>query len=269
MKKGQKAKLSLGYDGNNKELYLGRIVGVKPETPFLIEMEDEMWTLKQKNVSKAYPKVSLNQLLRDIITPLGIVYECSQDINLGKIRIEKTTIAKVLEMLKDNYGIYSFFIGEVLHVGTPNLSGFDYASQSPIAFDFQKDIPKDSASLSYVSSDDRKLRIDAVGFTTDNKVIKATIGEQDGEVHTLHYYGITEEAELRQRALADQKRMQVSGYKGVFTAFGTHIVKHGNVVSLKDNEYPEREGNYRVESVKTTFGLAGFRQEIELGARIS
>ena len=267
LKKGQKVRFKVGYDGNNKELYSGRITGVKPETPFLVECEDEMWTLKQKNVSKSYAKVSLKQLLTDILTPLGIPFQSNQTINLGKIRIEKSTVAKLLEMLKEKYGIYAFFIGETLHVGTPYLSGFEYANQTPIVFDFQKIVSLES--LEYVSSEDRKLKIEAIGFTASNQVIKTEIGDEDGELHTLHYYGIADEKDLKDKALADQKRLQVSGYKGSITALGKPIVVHGNVVTLKDNEYPEREGNYRVESVETTFGVAGFRQVIELGTQIS
>ena len=267
---GDSAQISTGYDGLNRLIFEGYLSSIKPQTPFTLEMEDEMWRLKQTTFSGAYSSVSLQQLLSDMLTPKGVDFHAPQSIHLGKRRFEKMTIAKVLERLKEEYGVFSFFVRKKLYVGTPYLLGFQYAeSRLPLRFHFQSNIIREETTLEYVSQEDRKIKVEAISILGNNKTLKATIGDADGETHTLHYYGIESEAELKQHAEADYARMCVAGYKGHFATYGNANVAHGMVVSLADNEYPEREGNYLVEAVETTWGIGGYRQKITIGTQIS
>jgi hypothetical protein len=267
LKSGKKARLEFGYDGNHFHQYQGYIRAVKPETPFQVELEDATWLLKQTSFSASYNQVSLTQLLQEMLTPLNISFIAPQTLALGKIRIEKTSIAKVLQHLKDNYGLFSFFVKNILYVGTPYLSGFQYADQSPVIFDFQQNII--SSNLEYSDQNDRKIKIEAIGIQANNQTIKTTIGDPDGETHTLHYYQINTESELKQHAEADYQRLNVSGYKGDFLAFGLPAVTHGMQARIQDSQFPERGGVYKIDSVESTFDTQGIRQKIELGIKIS
>lgn len=71
------------------------------------------------------------------------------------------------------------------------------------------------------------------------------------------------------KAIADDEieRLKYDGYKGSLTIFGNSF-NHGDIINLKDDSYPERNGRYLIKKVVTTFGQNGFRQKLELDTKI-
>jgi hypothetical protein len=72
------------------------------------------------------------------------------------------------------------------------------------------------------------------------------------------------------KAIADEEieRLRYEGYRGTFTTFGAPRIEHGDVIDLRSDAYPERDGRYLVRAVTTTFGVGGFRQEVTLDSKI-
>ena len=79
--------------------------------------------------------------------------------------------------------------------------------------------------------------------------------------------------------LFDLEKYNYVGFKGKFITLGIPVfswqspaainpIIFGNIISLTDSVLKERNGNYLVKSVKTTFSVdAGFRAELELHFR--
>ena len=115
----------------------------------------------------------------------------------------------------------------------------------------------------------KKKRI-SVFVTKDLKGNPIIANEEtfEGEKRTLYLWNIKSENELFKQAAANLNRYYYEGFYGSFTTFGLPFVKHGDNAVIRDNILPERNGTYKIKSVKYTFGQSGFRQEIELDIRV-
>lgn len=274
LKNGQTGKIELGYNWDFITEFEGYITRIKPELQFEIMFEDAMWQLKQTTFSGSYSKVSLKQLIADLMEKaqkdrkMNFRYDVLCEMSLGKMRIEKVSVAEVLKELKDKYGIYSFFREGILKIGLPHIEGFQYNNgKAPIKFGFQHNIAANN--LEYIKKEDRKIKVKAISILGNNKKIETEAGDPDGEVHTFYRYGIETEKELKIQVENEIAGLKRDGYKGSFTAFGMPYVHHGDSVELFDYHYPERQGIYKCEGTKITFGRNGFRREITLGTKIS
>lgn len=62
-----------------------------------------------------------------------------------------------------------------------------------------------------------------------------------------------------------QYRMNYAGYEGHITGFLQPFCLPGYKAMVVDNQYPERNGHYMVESTEVSFGVGGARRVVELG----
>jgi hypothetical protein len=255
IKRGDKIKVYLGYNDENTLVFIGYIKNIKASIPIEITCEDSMYLLKQKSYTESYETVTLKDLLQNVCG--DIPFE-TIDFTFNNLRITKATPAEIFDSLNSDYGLPFYFVGEKLYAGLniwpENTTQYDFV--------FQKDII-DHDSLEYNLADTISLKVVAVSMDDNNNKTEIEVGDTDGEQRTFYYYNITQE-QLETIANTELERLKYDGYRGTFTTFGTPVVKHGDAIKLTDNLYPEREGIYLVKSVKTTFGLQGYRQEIEL-----
>ncbi len=260
IKVGDSIAIKLGYKGDNKTEFEGFVTKIVTDTPVIISCEDAMWKLKQISVNKVFKNTSLKDLLTAII-PTEFEFDAA-DLQLGTLVIENSTVAKVLQTLKDDYGIYSYFKGNKL------ISGKIYLDNTEqVEYGFEKNII--SHDLSYVTADDLKIKITTESIKRDGTKLTVSVGDDDGEESKLIYSGINSESELKKLAELDLERLKVSGYKGTITTFGVPNVEHGYTAYLESNQYPERAGYYYVDSVSTTFDTNGFKRTIKIGGMAS
>ncbi|CAM1365900.1 hypothetical protein [Tenacibaculum xiamenense] len=104
----------LGYQGRRNLAFKGIIRDVKGGVPVTLICEDDMYHFKTKMISYSNKNASLKSIVESfgsITNAKGetIGIDCKEGINLGTFITEKPmTPVKVLEKLKDDYGIYSF-----------------------------------------------------------------------------------------------------------------------------------------------------------------
>jgi len=255
--KGDKVIVKLGYDDVLNTEFEGYVAGVKPNVPLEISCEDEMYKLKTGSLKKSWRNVNLSEVIK-FITPSYTtdIYEAE----LGSFSINNETPAQVLMRIKDTYGLYSYFKDKVLVCGKV----YSLISNKEHAYHFQQNII--SHSLEYRKKDELKIKVKAISTSGDNSKIEVEVGDKDGEEHTLNFYKLSK-TELEKRAREEMIKLGYDGYKGTFTSFGIPQAKHGDKAILSDAEYKERSGSYAIFGVKTTFGISGFRREIELGQK--
>jgi len=260
IKKGDAIKIELGYDGNLNTEFDGYVTRIKANTPVEIQCEDQMWLLKKTNLVMSWDSVNLQEMIRNI-TPGAVDIGNVLDLELGSFRINNVTPAKVLEVLREKYGLVSFFRNGSLNVGFP------YPAIPEIkVYNFQSNIAK--SNLEYKLDDDLALRVRAISIMPDNTKIEIELGDPEGEVRTLHYYNISDKAELKKIAESQIGLLKAKGYRGNFEGFGVPVVEHSNGVRIEDNEYPERAGTYFVDSVIAMFGVRGYRRRMICGRKI-
>lgn len=259
IKRKQKVTVRLGYDDKNETVFVGYVRDIGVKFPVEIICEDSMYLLKTGEVTLYNKSIDLEGLLKEII-PSGIEYVVTGNRQLGEFRISQVTPAKVLDYLKEKYYVFSFFVGEVLHVGLRYVP-----EVKPVhKMRFDRNIIIENSDLSYRFREDVKIQIKAVIIGTDNKRQELREGDPDGEVRTLHYYN-TPLSDVKELLKAEIDRLKYTGYRGNFETFGTPFIKHGDIVDFFDPNYPEREFNRAfVKAVDTTFGTDGYRQKITI-----
>ena len=263
LKKGDKVNVKLGYNDRNQRVFTGYLTNIHADLPIMLECQDEMWRLKQGAFTKSYRNVKLSQLLKDMLTPLSIKYKVVAEHDLGMFRTKgNPTPAKVLDELRKNYFIKFFFRDGIFYAGLAYVASL----QKEHSIRFNRNVTDNS--LEYVRKEDVKLKIKCVILSADNKKEEFEIGDDDGEVRTIHHYNVSK-AEMKKLCTAEMERLRYDGYRGTLTIFGEPFIQHGDVVSLFDPDAPERKGRYLVKKVTTSFNEQGYRQTLDIETKVS
>ena len=261
-RRGDKVSISLGYDGGFTEEFNGYISNVSADVPITVKCEDGMWILKQTPVNLSLPKVSLVELLKQIV-PASFSVE-SVDFNLGAVRFSNMTVATVLDELKKEYGIYSYVIGDKLFCGKI-YDRNDSLETLTINIDKQA-LP--NHNLEFKSADDIFIKIKAVSTLTDGSKIEAEYGDEGGEIQQLTYFNIEDKNELKQLAKADYYRLKVDKLIGTFTMFGAPSLIHGSKIELQSERHEQINGIYFIEALKKDFNDSPkYHQRITIGGK--
>jgi hypothetical protein len=257
IKKDTPLSISFGLDGKNSQWFKGYITQLHSGIPIVLDCQDEMWQLKKGEFTKSYEKVTLKQLLKDML-PKTMEYEIVADYDLGQWRITKATPAQVLEKLSKDYFIRFWFRDGVLYAGLAII---------PKLQKFHKIKYVISNQLEYIRKDDVKLLLKGVIMMPDNKKVEVEIGDKDGEIRTYHKYNISE-SEMKRFLTQELETLKYDGFRGSFETFILPDIRHGDIVILPKIYDLEDDGRYLVKKVTKSFRGLAARQVVELERRI-
>ncbi|MBA9078936.1 hypothetical protein [Rufibacter quisquiliarum] len=266
---GMPVEVWLGYDGILRKEFSGYVRSISPKIPFEVECEDEVYHLKRKTVNNSWRSISLRNLL-EYLMPHAVLSANIPNVILSPFRLNKVTVADALRKLKEEYLMCAYFRDGRLFVGLPYT---EFSSQSGVPggaaiYDFAKNIASEG-SLTYRNKEDVRLRAKVVNILKNNTRQQIEVGDPDGELRTLTFRNASaNESELRKLAERELEKYKFEGYRGSFTGFGLPYISHSGTIELRDSRYPQRAGRYVVDSVNTTFGVDGFRREIEIGKAV-
>ncbi len=250
----------LGYNAGLSPVFEGYVRDISAKIPIEVICEDAMYLLKSGEISLSYKSVKLSQLLADLIGD-KVPYRVVADHSLGRLRIHRATRSKVIDELRQKYFIKMFFRAGVLYAGlaiVPEL-------QSTHRIKFELQVIENS--LEFRRKEDIRIKLKGIIINRDNSKKEVEVGDDDGEVRTFHYYDVPVNT-VNDLLKKEAERLKYDGYRGSFTTFGYPQVKHGDIVELTSDEYPERDGSYVVKKVDMSFGMNGFRQTIEIESRV-
>lgn len=258
--RGDKVKIEAGYFPKQKVLFEGYISKISNNIPIEIQCEDEMFLLKQKiSPNLSFEDVNLRTLMARVLVNTNQPFRAI-NANLGMVRIQEASIGKVLNTLRDKYGLYSFIRDGVLLVGLPYYP--DDAIEQTILFERQ--IIENN--MQYLRSEDVKVKVKGVLISGATQQ-EISVGDEMGDLRTVFQYSGTLD-ELRRLCNSYLEQMNYTGWYGKFTTFLEPRMRHGDYVRLVSYKLPERNGTYLIKSVDTTFGINGGRQIVELERRI-
>lgn len=255
--RGNAISIELGYDGNLVNVFGGYITRIYPGVPLRIEAQDEAYKLRQSTYNLSYKSVNLRQLAADIAPGYNIE---ARDIELGKFIVRDVSAAKVLQELRSKYSLPSFFRDNTLYIG----SAYPLTNPPVHRYDFRENVDGDRSRLEWRGADDYKLQVKAISILADNTKIETTVGESGGETRTMHFAGITSEAELKKLAQERLSSIRVEGLSGSLMTFGSPRPQHGDIAELLNNPFNDNEGRYYIDKVVTRFG-DGYSHELTLG----
>lgn len=256
---GDRVIIHLGYGGENKKLFEGYITSVSADIPIRITCEDEMWRLKRISVNYANPDVTLEQMLHDICP--GYKIDALEGVKLGSVRFAKTTVAKVLEKLQSDFNLYTWFNNGVLTCGKYYATG-----NSLVRYNLERNVVDNN--LVYKNKEDIVLKITGTSIMPNGDKLEAEIGEDGGDTMQLTYYNVTPVSELEKRIKEDYDAAHRDAYDGSLTGYGLPQPQTGGKGFIKSTLYPDREGTYYIDGVRTSWDNGGFRQEVAFGGRV-
>jgi hypothetical protein len=273
-KVGDPIKVELGYNSTLNTEFEGYLAKILPRQPFELVAEDAIYQLKRSDsITKSYKTVKLRALLAELVP--GVTLDSGMpDIVIENFLIERATKAQVLLELKEKYGLAVYFRAGKLHAGLAYFEKVAVKSK----FHLQKNVVSDD--LQYQTDTDVRMKVKVILMGSDNGKYSFEIGDQDGEVRTLHYQyrgalrkktqALENDLKKQYTPLAqnDLKKFKFTGYRGSLTAFGLPYVVHSQSVEVEDGRYSERKGSYLVDEVRTTWGTGGFRRQITLGPKV-
>lgn len=257
IKKGDAVIVQIGYNDTLNTVFEGFVSRVKPSVPVVIEVEDAMWKLKQIEINDTAKNETVKSFLERNLP--GYTIDCF-DIELPRFVANKITAAKLLDQLKSDYGLYSFFRRGKLVVGKQ----YDPADYLVHIAQFNYNIAEDS--LEYTAKEDVKIKVTAISNMASGEKIEIELGDPEGEDRTLNFYNLPK-PELQKIAEKEMERLMYDGYRGDLTIFGEPFTRTGDVLELRDAEETDKTGRYWIDGVNYMFGIGGFRQQIKLGAR--
>lgn len=258
--KGSAVTIKLGYESTGlTEIFNGFVSRVLPNVPLEIHCEDLMWKLKQHKVTENAKNETFQSYLSKVL-PYPV--DCFE-IKLPKFVVVNMTGAKLLNQLKEDYGFPIFVRNGKIVVGkqydpsnkVKHIFVIDNSDKSNIK----------SQKLEYKDENDVVLKVTAISNLSNGKKIEVEIGEDGGDSKTMNFFDLQKD-ELTKIATEYLKKLMYKGFRGQITVFGHPIVKHGDVVELRNDQESDKTGVYWVDGVTTEFGVNGFQQTIKIGS---
>jgi len=263
-KRGDAVVIKMGYE-TPVEVFQGFVTKVGTQAPVVIECEDMMWKLKQQSYVKGWENFTIDTITKDLMKDTGIPYKTTLKTpkGMGRLRVSgRPNKAQVFELLRDDYHMQSFFRNGVLYVGEAYVP--ELRTKHEIRFD-RHVVEND---LEYRNKEDHRVKV-TVQTKRGNKVYSAVAkgSDEDGDQHNIMRKDM-DPKDLQSEADRLLPYFKYEGFEGSMTTFGTPLIRHGDEVTLFDPEVKDNRGAYLVKSVSRTFGMNGYRQQIELDQRV-
>lgn len=257
--RGDAVTVRLGYDGRLSTAFEGYLLHVSHTNPLQLECQDHMYRLKlQQARPMAYTDATLERILSDQQPgcPVSVVGEQ----HIGPWRVTQDTVAQALDALRRR-GVRCFMHGGTLVAGVllDHTTGHQVVARTGCNIASRQGLREQSA-------DDMLLRIRAINLDHQGHRTTVEVGDQGGETRTLYTTGKTQD-QLRQWALAQERRLRRDGLAGSLTLLGEPLVDKMDTICI--NLEGRRWGRYQVQSNRISWGPRGYRQEVELGLRLA
>ncbi|MCT3661043.1 hypothetical protein HZR00_00750 [Elizabethkingia anophelis] len=274
-KEGDKVSVSLGYNQKNVKRFEGFVRRVNMGIPVVLECEGYGYQLYDIMFNKTYAKVTVKQLLTDLIQGTDIVLSKEiPDIPLKNVRFKNATGIQVLQWLKKECALSVYFNFNELFVGTMFMKVQDHVKVK-IGWNVVKDDDfrqrlVDKNIKIVIREKDQKGEVkktkssEKAKTKTETKPRAPRLDRYSNEKAVKIKAGLPSEL-LRQIADRIQTKENYKGYEGDITLFLEPYVNKGMVMELDGGMYPEKSGNYFVEAISGEFGENGGRQVVTLG----
>lgn len=311
--RGDRISIIAGYKYYNKAhreiedtatYFTGFVTKVNSKIPIELELEDNMWLLKQTPVqTHTFSKAdTLETIMKFLLQDTNFTTTAITQTTFGSFTIGNETAAQVLQRLQKQYGFEFYFRGNDLRGGALIYIESEAVTEH---FHFQENIisdeleynRKDDVTLSCVahntiteetgatckdgSAKTRHKRIEVLVTLKKNPSVtelpyivrvieKGDIvpKNEDGERRTFFFPGAATVDQLAELAYDQLKKYYYTGFKGSFTTFGIPFVRQGDNAVIKDPVLPEKDGVYKIKKVGYTGGVNGLRQRITIDYKL-
>lgn len=271
IKRGDSVMVKLGYDGQLHTEFKGYLKSIHPNSPMKLECEDSIYLFRKPVKDKQFAKTTAVDIIKYVVEQInGQLPEQKMTLvtDLKGLQFDKFTIIRsngyeVLEKLKSETGIAIYCRDSEIHCHLL------YSKKTgDVTYDFTRNIIK-SDDLEYVTAADKKVQIKMIGRSKKGAKVEVEVGDKGGDIRTFQRPTISDKTTLESVAKQELKKLSYDGYKGTIKGWLIPVCEIGYSAKVVDKDYPEREGRYYVNAVKTEFSAAGGRRTVTLGVKVS
>lgn len=263
---GDKVTIMLAYQGQYSGVeFKGYVKKISPKIPLEIHCEDSMWLLRRKNINRSWEKTTLKEILREVVkyTPIELDIKHIPDINLDKWIIKNANGCQVLESIKKQLCMTVFLNDEgKLYCGLQQLTNIGQG----VVYDLNYNLVENN--LEFKAKEDRRIKVKYKYKAKDNKEKSVEVGDSDGEQREFYTSVISDEKKLTEMATAEIEKLKYDGFDGDVTSFLIPFATRGMKAIIKDKDHKNREANYFIKKVVTTFGTGGARRKVTISNKL-
>lgn len=265
VKVGDKVVITLAYEGKYSGVeFMGFVKKISPKIPLEIHCEDALWMLRRKNITKSWSATTMKEILSEVVKGTSIeLADNIPNIKLDKWIIKNANGAQVLESLKKDL-LMTIFINDEgkLYCGLQQLTNIGQT----VVYDLNYNLVENN--LEFKSKEDRRIKVKYTYIDKENKRKSIEVGDADGEQREYHTSVISDVNQLEKMALAEIEKLKYDGFDGDVSSFLIPYATRGMKAKIIDKEHPNREGNYFIKKVVTTFGTGGARRKVSIGNKL-
>ena len=264
LKCGDGVTIRFGYKETGMELeFEGWLQRISTDGGNLrLHCEDALFLFRKELPNEVLKNVTLEALLKKVISGCGISVElsCSYSWTYSKFVIENATGYDVLKKVQEESGA-DIYLDDKLHVHPPGeIVGKERY------YDLAVNVEKED--LTYRRAEDKKVKVVVKALLPDGTVREIEAGSTGGDKIEIKC-PTSDEASMKARGDLEVKRRTFDGYEGSITGWLIPMCRPADSVTLKDKDYPYKDGTYFVTSVTTEFSKEGGSRKIDLGFRLS
>lgn len=265
IKRGDSVRIRLGYTETGMvEEFRGYLLRVSTDGGNLtLHCEDDLYLYRKNLKNKVHQGITLKRLLEKVLSEAGITHkvDCSYSWTYEKFTIHTATAYDVLRKVQQECGADIYIKDGTLHIHPPGR----YVGKERY-YDFSANI--EEADLLYRTAIDKRLKVTVKALLPDGKVRKVEVGATDGERVEVKC-PTSDIRSMKERGEVELRRRTYDGYEGSIVGWLIPECKAGDSVTIKDLDYPHKDGAYLVISVTTEMSSEGGRREIRLGYKLS
>jgi hypothetical protein len=283
IEEGMPVTIQLGYNGFLKTEFNGFVSRVNFSTPCQIECEGYSYLLRKKTYGpKVFKRAKLIDVLKYLIATTAIVLDEKSipDFEIEKLIIDNHNGCEVLEKIKkisDNT-IRIYFTGNILYAGLVALK-IKKNVKYRLAWNVIKDnnlklrqAKNQDVIVKYISEQNTGNKITVQSGNHSKKVnekkVNTASSGSTGETKVIKTQSVTNEASLQQMSDAKLQQLKYNGYEGKITTFLQPFCEPADKAIIEDAKYPDRNGNYLIESTEVNYGMSGARRIVAIGLKL-
>lgn len=272
IKSGDSVAVNLAYEGVYEGTeFTGYVRQVSPKIPVVVECENAAYLMKRVNIVKAWKDTTLKEVLSYLVAEtnkaeigksITLKTESVPDINFDTFRISNVSAARAIQDIKDRYGLKAYFRDHDLYVGFAYLD-----DAGDVGYNLGLNVIEDK--LTFRTADQVRLRVKATSIQKDNKHIDVEVGDPEGELRSLVFYNISDKVTLQALAKEEIQKYKYDGFEGSLKSFLIPFSTFGMTAKIFSPNYPEKDGSYHIDKVKTSFGVDGARRDVTIGIKLA
>ena len=224
--------------------------------------EDELFLFRKELPNEVLKNVTVEALLKKVVKACNVIVgvDCSYNWTYQKFVINNATGFDVLKKIQEECGA-DIYLDDKLHVHPPGEKVGKERFYN-LAMNVEKE------DLVYRRAEDKKIKVVVKALMPDGTVKEVETGSTGGEKIEVKC-ATSDEASMKARGELEVKRRTFDGDEGSITGWLIPVCRPADSVTIRDRDYPYKDGTYFVTSVTTEFGKDGGKRKIDLGFRLS